>query len=230
MVFDLFNTLTVPIDDAELKPLRLEMARAVGADPNGFSEAWSDAWREQYDGSYPTIHACVRAVCEAIETRANETAINEASRIRIEWTRRTLQPRADAVASLTQLRALGLRTALVSNCLPDVPVLWPSTPYADVIDEPLFSCVERLCKPGPDIYQRACERLKAHPRDCMYVGDGAHGELTGAQRVGMRAILVATPGRPAPGNSEQDSWRGEKIDALSELPGLITRARSATTD
>lgn len=228
MVFDLFNTLTPPVDDAAFKAARIEMARAVGADPDAFSQAWSNAWRERYDGTFPTVEACVRGVCEAIGVRASAAAIDEASRIRVECTRRVLQPRRDTLAALAQLRALGLPTALVSNCIPEVPLIWSATPYADAIDVPLFSCTEGLTKPDPAIYLRACERLRVDPSDCMYVGDGAQGELSGAQRVGMRTILITTPGRPAPKSSEQDSWRGESIDTLGKLPGLI--AGTAATD
>ena len=65
------------------------------------------------------------------------------------------------------------------------------------------------------------------PRGCVYVGDGGSRELTGAQRVGMRAILITTPVESAAYSSERASWRGEAIDALSELPGLITGAGAA---
>ncbi len=227
VVFDLFNTLTPPVDDAAFKEARIEMARAVGADPDAFAHAWSAAWRERYAGTFPTVEACVRGVCDAIGARADAAAIDEASRIRVECTRRVLQPRPDALATLARLRALGLRTALISNCIPEVPLLWPATPYADAIDVPLFSCAEGLTKPDPAIYARACERLRVDPSDCMYVGDGAQGELTGAQRVGMRVVLITTPGRPAPRDSEQDSWRGESVDALGEIPGLIASTAAA---
>ena len=224
MVFDLFNTLTPPVDDAAFKTARIEMARAVGADPDAFSQAWSAAWRQRYDGTYRTIQACVRGVCEALGARPPEAAIKEASRIRVECTRRAVRPRADAVGTLARLRTLGLQIALISNCIPEVPLIWPATPFAGAIDEPLFSCEEGLIKPDPAIYLRACERLRVDPTDCVYVGDGAQGELSGAQRVGMRTILITTPGRPAPKFSEQDSWRGEAIDTLGELPGLISGA------
>ncbi|MCY4113326.1 MAG: HAD-IA family hydrolase [Chloroflexi bacterium] len=228
VVFDLFNTLTPPVDDAAFRACRIEMARAVGVDPDAFSQAWSKAWRERYDGTFPTIQACVRGVCAALGAQPDAAAVEEASRIRVQCTRRILRPRPDALAALAQVRALGLQTALISNCIPEIPLLWSTTPYAEAIDEPLFSCVERLTKPDPAIYLRACERLRVDPSDCMYVGDGAQGELTGAQRVGMRTILITTPGRPAEKYSEQESWRGESIDALGELPGLTTG--TAATD
>ena len=87
-----------------------------------------------------------------------------AAQIRIESERRTLRPRADAVDTLNRLRALGLQTALISNCSPEVPALWMTTPLVQVIDEPLFSCVEGLIKPDPAIYVRACERLGVDAR------------------------------------------------------------------
>ena len=60
------------------------------------------------------------------------------------------------------------------------------------------------------------------PRDCVYVGDGGNHELTGAERVGMRAVLIRTPHDWAGSHrSECDTWQGEAIEALSELPGLI---------
>ena len=77
---------------------------------------------------------------------------------------------------------MGLRTALISNCSPDVPELWPTTPYVQLIDEPLFSCVERLVKPDSNLYLRAWTRLGVGPEDCVYVGDGGDHELTGAAR------------------------------------------------
>ena len=145
-----------------------------------------------------------------------------AEEVRIEFSRRILRPRADAVATLRRLRTLGLRTALISDCSADVPVLWPTTPYAEAIDEPLFSCVEGLVKPDPELYLRACGRLGVEPRDCVYVGDGGNHELTGAERVGMRAVLIRTPrDRARSHGSERDTWQGEAIEDLGEIPGLI---------
>ena len=115
--------------------------------------------------------------------------------------------------------------ALISDCSPDVPVLWPTTPFAQAIDHPLFSCVEGLTKPDPAIYLRACERLGVELRVCVYVGDGGNHELSGAKRVGMRAILIKLPKETSAWHrSESDTWRGEAIQTLSELPSLVTGA------
>ena len=230
VVFDLFNTLTAPVDRSAYRTSVIAMARALGADPDAFAQGWSDEWRGRFNGAYPTIQAGVRSVCTTIGARVDETAISEASQIRFEYSRRTLRPRPDALATLTRLRAQGLQIALISDCSPDIPVLWPTTPFAQAIDEPLFSCVEGLTKPDPSIYLRACERLGVEPRVCVYLGDGGSRELTGAERVGMRALLITTPVESAAYSSERVSWRGEAINALSELPGLITGAETVASD
>lgn len=228
VVFDLFNTLTAPVDDAEFRASVRAMGLAAGVDPDGFTKGWFDLWRERFDGTFGTTEADVRGVCAAMQARVDSAAVERAAEIRVEFERRTLKPRADAVATLARVRTLGFKTALISDCSADVPDLWPTTPYAALIDEPVFSCVEGFIKPDPRIYRRACERLGAAAEDCLYVGDGGNRELTGAARVGMRAVLIRTPEeRVASYDSERRSWRGEAIDTLSEIPGLIRTGSTA---
>lgn len=228
MVFDLFNTLTAPVDDGEFRASVRAMAAVAGMDPDAFTRAWFDQWRERFDGTFGTTDEDVRGVCAAMEARVDSAAVERAVEIRVEFERRTLKPRVDAVATLAQVRALGFKTAVISDCSADVPDLWPTTPFAALIDEPVFSCVEGLIKPDPRIYRRACERLGAAAADCVYVGDGGNHELTGAARVGMRAVLIRTPEeRVASYDSERSSWRGEAIDRLSEIPELIRTGSEA---
>ncbi len=222
VVFDLFNTLTAPVDDGEFRASVRAMAAVARMDPDAFTRAWFDLWRERFDGTFGSTAADLRGVCEALEGQTDDAGIRRAVEIRVEFSRRTLRPREDAVATLRRLRRMGLRTALLSNCSADVPNLWPLSPYAELIDEPLFSCVEGLVKPDSHLYQRACERLGVRPAACIYVGDGGDHELTGAARAGMRAVLINTPEeRAASYDSERSSWRGEAIDRLSEIPELI---------
>ena len=222
VVFDLFNTLTAPVDDVEFRASVRAMGLAAGVDPDGFTRSWFDLWRERFDGTHGTTAADVRGVCAAMGAQVDAAAVERAVEIRVEFSRRSLKPRADAVATLAQVRAVGFKTGLISDCSADLPELWPTTPYAELIDEPVFSCVEGLIKPDPGIFRRACERLGAAPENCTYVGDGSNQELTGASRTGMRAVLIRTPEKSAAVyHSERSSWQGEAIDTLSEVPALI---------
>ena len=228
VVFDLFNTLTVPVGYGVFRASVRQMGLAAGVDPAGFTRGWFELLRESFDGTFGTPEAGVRGVCEAMGAEVPEAAILRAVEVRVEFSRQALRPREDAVATLRRLCGKGLRTALISNCSPDVPDLWQTTPYAGLIDEPLFSCVEGLVKPSPDLFLRACERLGVGPADCVYVGDGGDHELTGAARAGLQAVLIRTPEeRAASYDSERGSWRGDAIETLSELPGLITGGERA---
>ena len=54
------------------------------------------------------------------------------------------------------------------------------------------------------------------PREALFVGDGANDELAGAERVGMTAVGVESPGGELP-----DSWNGLRIRSLPELLPLV---------
>ena len=228
VVFDLFNTLTAPVDDVEFRASVRAMGLAAGVNPDAFVRGWFDVWRQQLDGTLGTTEAGVRWVGEAMRVEVAQARIGRAVQVRREFSRQALRPRGDAVATLRQVRRMGVRTALLSNCTADVPDLWPSLPYAELIDEPLFSCVEGLVKPDSGLYQRACERLGVGPSACIYVGDGDDRELTGADQAGMRAVLIRTPEKTAASSlSERGSWRGEAIDTLSEILELIRTGGAA---
>ena len=224
VVFELFNTLTAP-EGSNVAVYRASvwgMGLAARVDPEGFTRRWFELWRKSFDGTFATPEVGVRGVCEAIGAAVDAAAVRRAVKVRAGFARQSLRPRADAVDTLGRVRSMGLKTALISDCAADIPDLWPRTVSAEYIDEPLFSCVEGLIEPDSAIYLRACERLGLEPQDCVYVGDGGNHELTGAQGVGMRAVLIRTPEeRAASYDSERAAWRGEAIEALSELPRLI---------
>ena len=102
-------------------------------------------------------------------------------------------------------------------------MLWSQTPFAALIDTALFSSREKLCKPDAALYLRACERLGVTPEQCLYVGDGNSRELSGAQAVGMTAVLIAVPGEVHYdyGQLEAASWQGMRIAALKDLMDLV---------
>ena len=60
-------------------------------------------------------------------------------------------------------------------------------------------------------------------RDCLYCGDGAYGELSGAAAVGMTPYLIADPSVD-PEESltpEREEWDGPEVSDLRELLALL---------
>jgi putative hydrolase of the HAD superfamily len=137
--------------------------------------------------------------------------------------RKWFVPRPGAEEILRELRERAMPTALISMCAPDTPALWRASPLGGLIDVEVFSCEVGLRKPEPEIYLGAAERLGVEPTSCLYVGDGAYAELSGASSVGMHAILIRDPAeaeveamRP-----EAEDWAGPAIADLREIIALL---------
>jgi putative hydrolase of the HAD superfamily len=130
------------------------------------------------------------------------------------------RPRTGAVETLRELRARGLRTGLITVCSEDTVDVWPETPFAGLFDAEVFSCSCGWRKPDPRIYARALDQLGVEAADAIFVGDGANDELAGAERVGMRAILIHRPGEE-PAWPEVRNWTGPRISSIPEVLGLL---------
>jgi putative hydrolase of the HAD superfamily len=132
------------------------------------------------------------------------------------------------VETLTELKNEGHKIGLLSNCSIEIPILWPETGLAKLIDVTVFSSRERLKKPDLRIYHLACERLGVAPAACLYVADGENHELAAAAKTGMRCVLVRTSSQKTRGELRQEAreWQG---DVVSELPEVLHLVRSMAT-
>jgi putative hydrolase of the HAD superfamily len=150
--------------------------------------------------------------------------IEKAVEIRMKYIRQALQPRPDAVATVRRLKDHGYKIGLVSNCSIEIPILWPETAFANVIDTPIFSSRVHLKKPDPRIYHLACERLGVTPERCLYIADGEDHELTAAAKVGLHPILIRTSQETRSElHQEAREWQGTTIASLAEVLQLVKR-------
>lgn len=216
VIFDLFGTLVDNYSWPEYRSVLTQMADLLGVPVNTFREMWAGAYVARARGDLPSTEASILYVCENLGVKPNRESVEAAVRVRVEYTRRELAPRLDAVPTLAKLKEAGLKLGLISDCSSEVPLLWDKTPFARLIEVPIFSATAGLKKPDPRIYMLACERLGVFPGDCLYVGDGDSRELTGADRVGMSPVLIKAPQHKAP-KIDPDTWEGPPISSLSEV-------------
>lgn len=224
VIFDLFGTLVTGFAATLFRRSLDAMADAVGADRKRFTTAWiGDTHYDRTVGTHETIEANVRRICEMEGIVPTDEGLVRAARARLDFTRALLTPRRDAVATLSAIRDAGLRTALVSDCSAEVPELWDATPFAALIDLPIFSCSARMKKPDPRIFMLACDGLGVAPDRCLYVGDGGSNELTGASAVGMQAVMIAPFDDDVPANAagERQEWDGMKVEGMAGLLPII---------
>nr|XP_055215091.1 acyl-CoA dehydrogenase family member 10 isoform X6 [Gorilla gorilla gorilla] len=94
--------------------------------------------------------------------------------------------------AITQIRAKGLQTAVLSNnfYLPNQKSFLPlDRKQFDVIVE---SCMEGICKPDPRIYKLCLERLGLQPSESIFLDD-LGPNLKEAARLGIHTIKVNDP-------------------------------------
>lgn len=210
--FDLFGTLVDDFADGPFHSCLTQMANVLGVD----SDMFIDTWRDKSMTAERMTGKSFEGYVEVVGSRFDSVKVAEAKRIRNEYAKTTLVPRAGTIDLLMHLKEQGYHLGLISDCTWEVPDLWHSTPFASLISHPVFSCSIGAMKPSPQVYQSACESLGASPSRSLFIGDGNNRELTGAKNVGMDAILICPPFDRDRIMKREDpkEWRGPVIEHL----------------
>lgn len=211
VVFDLFETL-VDYDDARSREFSATVARLCGRDAEDFHAEWIEGRRTREIGPMAPYLTSLGIA---------EGSIQDLLEQRREWSRGILnRPREGVLETIYELRRREIGTGLITVCSEDVVDVWPETPFCGLFDTEVFSCSCGLSKPDPRIYGLALEKLGVESSDSLFVGDGANDELAGAERVGMRAVLIHRPGEE-PALREMRDWPGARITRIPEVLELI---------
>ena len=95
-------------------------------------------------------------------------------------------------------RASGVKTAIVTNNVREFGDGWRSMlPVDELFDAVIDSAHVGVRKPDPRIFHLTLERLGGVAASDAVFLDDFHGNVTAAERLGMRGILVEEDHRPA---------------------------------
>ena len=122
---------------------------------------------------------------------------------------------------LAQLRARGLKIGVLSDCTDEIPILWPASAYADLVEAAVFSCVLGVRKPDQRTYAAVLAKLRVEADHCLYVGDGGSSELSGARTAGLRPVLLKVVGEDHFRYDAELDWGGETVGSLAEVLSLV---------
>ena len=226
VVFDLWGTLVDELTHPEEHRIVYrrkvdETADLLGLDRDDFASAWSATSPDRMVGRSPSTEATLSHICRQLGAEPDDDRIRGAAQIRYEYVRGALTPRPGAVDTISTLKQSGYRVGLISNCTEEVSRLWRSTPFAPLVDTAVLSFDAGLAKPDARIYELAIRGLGVSAKRCLYVGDGSDGELSGAAKAGMTAVLIRAPYDRADGSRE--SWDGETVLAIPDVLDLLSR-------
>jgi HAD superfamily hydrolase (TIGR01509 family) len=128
--------------------------------------------------------------------------------------------RPGCLETLRSMRQGGLHVAIVSNIDDDYLLPMMQKVGLDrVLDGWTSSEEARSCKPDGAIFEYAMKKAGVSAAESYFVGDSPVHDVAGAQRVGMRAVLLQEPGVQAPGTRSGEG--GEADHVIEELPELL---------
>ena len=213
VIFDLFHTLIHGADEERDRVVG-EMALMVGVEPAALVAAYHATWRDRLVRW--NVEETVRILAGRLGGTPSDEAVALAGAHRRALARRVLASVSSTTLDLLDaLRAAGHPLGLVSNATSETAEAWPESALAGRLDAAVFSCEIGLAKPDPAIYLAVADRLGVDPTECVFVGDGADGELAGAAAVGMTVF------RTTEHNDTDPSWDGRALATLADLPALL---------
>ena len=213
------RTVVLDLDDTLLASSLAQrrarrMLRQHGIDPVRFANAERGWWRRFVGGS------CT--IDELRLGRFQDCGVTGALAVRLCAAYREIAnaglPRRGARRLLSQLRAGGLRTVILTNGTVD-PQLRKvlASGFDSLVDAVVITEEVGYHKPHPDAFAAALERVSGAPASAAMVGDALHYDIEGALAAGFARALWLTSRKAHP------DPRVLTIRRLAEVLPLVSR-------
>ena len=223
IIFDLYGTLVGEWMGSVWDDNLAEQAKILGIPSDDFRRVWHETALDRQLGKIQ-LEPNMRLVAASLGLEIPDAAIAEALALRHAMYAEYFVPCEGAEETLAELKRRGYPLALISMCAPDTPLFWHASSLAPHVDVLVFSSESGMRKPHAEIYLKATGELGVEPSKCLYVGDGAYGELTGAAAVGMKAVLIRYSNEPDDSvlrPEPEENWPGKRISSIPEVLELL---------
>jgi len=122
-----------------------------------------------------------------------------------------------AIELFEGLRRRGVAIGIVSNWSQRLPGILAGLGVDGRVDFVLASAIERVEKPDPEIFLRACGLAKASPARSLHAGDDAAKDVEGARAAGLSSVRVVH----GAGFGEDPETGAPRVGSLFELAEWI---------
>ena len=220
VIFDLFFTLiTTDLADEEYPPTE----EVLGVEKSAWRKQVFNPHHPRFTGAETDPYRIIESLARAINPDIHDSVIRDATDQRIARFERVLSSVPQSTLStLSDLRAQGLKTALISNADSIETQAWDRSPLAPLFDVTVLSWQVGLAKPDARIYQYCLDRLNTSASRGAFVGDGGSDELSGARAVGLLPIFV-TGLAPALTEQEIRNRKSSAVHVIHDLEELLLR-------
>ncbi len=186
VIFDLFETLIT--EWGHKKYTKNELCADLNISREAFDIYWNEKASAQYLGTI-TFQESLHYVCEKCVRTISPAQIEAITAKRIQTKSDCFNHILPEVfALLEQIKSLGLKTAIVSNCSSEEVEVLRESKLCDYFNEIILSYEIHMKKPDTSIYEEAAKRLGVLTEECFFVGDGGSNELFGAKDTGMKPV------------------------------------------
>ena len=219
VLFDLYDTLAY-LTPSVIQEGRRELARLAGIDPEAWAPVWRSTAMERMLGSLGGMEDQIRHMLRDLGADPPPELVTRLADLeQASWVQGVrLYPEAEPL--LRELRRRGYKLGLVSNCSCQAGQVVHHLGLPELMDTLVLSCEVGLAKPDPAIFLHASQALGVEPEQCMFVADGAFGELDAAKALGMLAVKVEQPHQSGDyGTSEHSDHRVESLAGVLDLVG-----------
>jgi putative hydrolase of the HAD superfamily len=185
VIVDFGGVLALPPSSEALA--RLQMISGFD-DADAFLSCWQ-RHRRSYDLGQVSADEYWRLVGAEVERKYDGAAL---AQLLVEDATCWSMQNAAMVAWLEELKAAGLRLALLSNIPREQwATLKEGLAWLSLCDVVVVSYELRIAKPDPEIYRRCLEQLSLAPDEILFVDDQPDN-IAAATALGMNALLFTT--------------------------------------
>jgi len=229
VLFDLFGTLIPAPQMTHYRQMVADVAEILEQQYEPFYEQWMSINDGRLDGSFGCSEGDILAAAELVGAAVSDSQMAACMDVRRTITRYFMMPKSGTLHMLSELRDTGCQIGLVTDCVFDVPAVWPETELAPYFSAMQFSCESKIRKPDAQAYLSVIDRLNSSVEETLFVGDGGSDELNGAIRCGIDALKIDDTESPEHEMLRVGvgDWNGPVVKNISDIIDYVRRGRGS---
>lgn len=222
VLLDLYDTLAW----TEWPTMRAELEGRFGLGEAALLRAFTTTREARSTGAFGSAEGDLAAILEAAGVPSEPELVHELNEARVKaFADNGVHLWNDSIPTMRELRARGLRTAIVSNCDHATRPIVDDLGLEHEADAIVLSFEVGVAKPDPGIYRAALEAVGAGPEEAVFVDDQAW-YCEGAEALGIRSFLIR---RDDADPAEGFGAAGDR-DVLHDLRSLLDLVSSGAPE